>query len=346
MDTLLLSVLIGVGATALIDLWAIARKRLLGIPALDYALVGRWFGHMARGRFRHERIAAAPSMPWERLIGWSAHYLTGIVFAALLLALWGPEWARQPSIGPALLVGVGSVLAPFLLMQPGMGAGIAASRTPRPAAARVQTLVTHTIFGVGLYATALTISMAANWTGFGFQAQGREMPRIRAALQLGPGMTIADVGAGKGGLSAALSTEVGGNGRIFSTDVDRGRVEALRERFAHEKRANVTVLEGGVSDARLPPACCDAIVLRRVYHHLTDTPAINASLLRSLKPGGVLAVIDFPPPFFLGRSEFGVPPKDVVAEVTRSGFELVRLMNDWPGRGPLGSYCALFRKPL
>ena len=59
---------------------------------------------------------------------------------------------RQPTIGPALLVGIGTVAAPFLVMQPGMGAGIAASRTPRPAAARLQSLVTHTIFGLGLYA--------------------------------------------------------------------------------------------------------------------------------------------------------------------------------------------------
>ena len=106
------------------------------------------------------------------------------------------------------------------------------------------------------------------------------------------------------------------------------------------------VVEGGTSDTRLPRACCDAIVLRRVYHHLTDTAGINASLFRSLRPDGVLAIIDFPPPLFLSRGEFGVPANAVVREVTRSGFELLRLIDDWPGRGPLGSYCVLFRKPL
>jgi hypothetical protein len=88
----------------------------------------------------------------ERPIGWAAHYLIGIAFAAMLLAIWGLEWARHPTIGPALIVGIGSVAAPFLLMQPGMGAGIAASRTPRPAAARFQSIVTHAMFGLGLYA--------------------------------------------------------------------------------------------------------------------------------------------------------------------------------------------------
>jgi hypothetical protein len=154
MDYLVFSFLVGAGATLVTDIWGMARKRLLGIPPLDYALVGRWFAHMARGRFRHDRIAAAPPVKGERLLGWSAHYLTGIAFAAALLAIWGLDWARQPTLGPALLVGIGTVAAPFLLMQPGMGAGIAASRAPRPTAARLQTLITHAVFGLGLYAGA------------------------------------------------------------------------------------------------------------------------------------------------------------------------------------------------
>jgi hypothetical protein len=159
MDSLMYALLIGVGATAVMDLWATARKRLLGIPALDYGLVGRWLAYMARGVFRHDRIAASPAVRGERLVGWTAHYLIGVGFAAALVALWGLDWVRQPTIGPALIVGIGSVAAPFLVMQPGMGAGIAASRTPRPAAARLQSLVTHAIFGVGLYAAGWLLSV-------------------------------------------------------------------------------------------------------------------------------------------------------------------------------------------
>ena len=155
------AVLIGAGATAVMDLWAIARKQLLGIPPLNYGLVGRWLAYLARGRFRHDPIAATPAVRGERLIGWSAHYLIGIAFAAILLAVWGLDWARQPTIGPALIVGIGSVAAPFLVMQPGMGAGVAASRTPRPAAARLQSLVTHGIFGLGLYAAGQMTSLLA-----------------------------------------------------------------------------------------------------------------------------------------------------------------------------------------
>src|SRR6185503_2005983 len=147
----LICTLIGVGATAVMDFWAVARKHLLGIPMPNYGLVGRWLAHIPRGRLRHDSITAAPPVPGERFLGWTAHYLVGIAFAAILPGIWGPAWLHQPTIGPALTVGIATLAAPFLVMQPGMGAGIAASRTPRPAAARLQSLVTHAIFGLGLY---------------------------------------------------------------------------------------------------------------------------------------------------------------------------------------------------
>ena len=147
----------GVGATAVTDLWAIARQRLLGIPPPNYGLVGRWLAHMTRGRFRHDSMAAVPPVYHEHLIGWVAHYLIGISFAAILIGIWGVPWIRNPTIGPALIVGVSTVAAPFLLMQPGMGAGLAARRTSRPAAARFQSLVTHATFGIGLYASGWAV---------------------------------------------------------------------------------------------------------------------------------------------------------------------------------------------
>jgi len=165
MNCLLSALIVGVGATAVMDVWGIVRKRLLGIPGANYALVGRWLGGMPRGRFRHESIAAASPVRHERLIGWAAHYLIGIIFAGVLLLACGIAWIDAPTIGPALLVGLGTVAAPFLLMQPGMGAGIAASRTPRPTAARVQSLITHAVFGVGLYGAAWIAKLTVS--GFG-----------------------------------------------------------------------------------------------------------------------------------------------------------------------------------
>jgi hypothetical protein len=158
-DFLLHAILIGVGATAIMDLWAAVRKSLLDAPSPDYGLVGRWLADMPRGHFRRNPITASLPVKGERLIGWTAHYLTGIAFAAALLAIYGLNWARHPTIIPALVVGIGSVAAPFLLMQPGMGHGIAASRTPRPATARMRSLVTHAIFGLGLYAAGWATSL-------------------------------------------------------------------------------------------------------------------------------------------------------------------------------------------
>jgi len=184
-----------------------------------------------------------------------------------------------------------------------------------------------------------------DWTGFGFNASGPEMPRIKEALALRAGMVVADVGAGKGQLTRALAGTVGPGGHVFSTEIDPDRVKALRAMLAEANVRNVTVVEAKSRDSGLPAGCCDAIVLRRVYHHVTDPAETNASLLRALRPGGLLAVIDIPPPFFTGRGSLGVPAQSVTDEVTASGFELLQLRRDWPGRGPLESYCALFRKP-
>ena len=153
------AVLIGTAATAMLDIWILARQWLFHTAIADYGLVGRWIGYMARGRFRHDSIAASSPIAGERVIGWTAHYLIGIGFAFALLALWGIDWAQRPTLAPALIIGVGSVIAPFLLMQPGMGAGIAASRTANPGAARLRSIVTHGVFGVCLYVAAWTMSL-------------------------------------------------------------------------------------------------------------------------------------------------------------------------------------------
>lgn len=152
------SVVVGAGATVVMDLWGLLLRRALGIPSLDYALVGRWLGHWPRGRFFHDGIGKSAPVAGERAIGWAAHYAIGIGFAALLLVVAGPAWVRKPTVLPALGFGLVSVAAPFFVMQPGLGLGIAASRTPRPAVARLRSLMTHAVFGMGLYLTALAVA--------------------------------------------------------------------------------------------------------------------------------------------------------------------------------------------
>jgi Protein of unknown function (DUF2938) len=152
-------VLIGVGASALMDAWALFSRRAFGIQGLDYAMLGRWIGHFPQGRFFHERITSAAPIRGERPLGWAAHYSIGIAFAFLLLAIWGLGWARSPTILPPMLIGWGTILAPWFVLQPGMGAGIAASRTPNPRAARLRNLATHSVYGIGLYVSAVALSL-------------------------------------------------------------------------------------------------------------------------------------------------------------------------------------------
>jgi hypothetical protein len=153
MELIARSVVIGAGATLMMDAWA-ALLRRFGIPSLDFAMLGRWIGHLPRGRLVHERIARAAPVRGERALGWATHYVIGVSFAGLLLALFGLEWAHAPTIGPPLLVGVVTAAAPLLVLQPALGAGIASRKTPRPLFNSMKSLATHVVFGAGLYLAA------------------------------------------------------------------------------------------------------------------------------------------------------------------------------------------------
>jgi cytochrome b561 len=152
------AVVVGLGATLLMDVWALLLKRAFNIPLANYCLVGRWLCHMPEGRFMHASIAAAPQKRSECAVGWIAHYVIGAMYALVLVALVSGSWLARPTLLPAVLFGIGSVLAPYLIMQPSFGLGIAASRTPRPTQARLRSLMAHTAFGVGLYVCAVGVS--------------------------------------------------------------------------------------------------------------------------------------------------------------------------------------------
>jgi hypothetical protein len=152
------AVLVGIGATLLIDLWALLLRRGFGIPSLDYCLLGRWLLHMPGGTLVHRSIAAAPPKPGECTAGWVAHYSIGVGFALVFVLLVSRDWLERPTLPPALAFGVVTVLVPFLIMQPSFGLGVAASKTPKPGQARLKSLMTHTIFGVGLYLSAALLS--------------------------------------------------------------------------------------------------------------------------------------------------------------------------------------------
>lgn len=145
---------IGIGATAVLDVWLFLLARV-GVPTLNFAFIGRWVGHLLRGKFSHAAIARARPVPGELAWGWLAHYAIGIAFAALLVGWQGEPWARQPTLGPAAAFGLCTVLLPLFLVQPAMGAGFASSKTATPLKNVLRSVINHAVFGVGLYLSAL-----------------------------------------------------------------------------------------------------------------------------------------------------------------------------------------------
>lgn len=148
--------LIGVGATVVMDVWLLMLKRL-NVPTLNFALIGRWVAHTRCGKWTHAAIAKAAPMKGELAIGWLMHYAVGIAFAFLLVGLYGLRWVNAPTLQPALVVGIGSVIVPLFLMQPAMGAGFASSRTPTPLKNCLRSVANHAVFGAGLYVSAACI---------------------------------------------------------------------------------------------------------------------------------------------------------------------------------------------
>ncbi|WP_295487286.1 DUF2938 domain-containing protein [uncultured Pseudomonas sp.] len=144
---------IGIGATVVMDVWSLILKRL-GVATLDFAMVGRWAGHLLKGRFKHTAIAKAEPVRHERWVGWVIHYAVGVMFAVVLVAVMGTGWLLAPTLAPALMVGVVTVVAPLCILQPAMGAGFFASKTQTPLVNCIKSLVTHLVFGAGLFLSA------------------------------------------------------------------------------------------------------------------------------------------------------------------------------------------------
>jgi ubiquinone/menaquinone biosynthesis C-methylase UbiE len=175
-----------------------------------------------------------------------------------------------------------------------------------------------------------------------------EIPKLAALMEWKKGTVVADIGAGDGTYAFAAVDIVGTSGRVFATEIDKEKLAKLREEVTKRNLRNVDVVESGDAETNLPASCCDAIFLRRVYHHLTKPLEFDASILRSLKPGGRLAIIDFPPHPEYGRvkgvpkdrEDHGIQQKILIDELGRAGFQLDKIVDDWPTR----DYCVLFVK--
>ncbi len=185
----------------------------------------------------------------------------------------------------------------------------------------------------------------------GAQASNDEVRRLGQAMGWKAGQSIGDVGAGRGEIGIAAAAAVGKMGRVYLTELDEEKREALESEVKSRGLANILVLQAAEKQTNLPNECCDGIVLRRVYHHLTAPAEMDASLLRSLKPGGELAVIDFAPRKWLSETDpvkgvpanrggHGIPKNILIEELTTAGFKVDKVFDDWPD-----GYCVVFRKP-
>lgn len=158
-QTLLQVAGVGIGATVVMDLWlAILQK--FGAGTLNFDLVGRWVGHLFHGQFRHRSIRQSPRIPAEQVWGWLTHYMVGIVFSGILVSVQGQSWIQDPSLWPAVAIGMATVVAPLFIMQPAMGSGLASSKTPAPLKNCLRSLANHAVFGLGLYVAALLVASA------------------------------------------------------------------------------------------------------------------------------------------------------------------------------------------
>lgn len=151
MERALRVLVMGITATAAIDLWATFANRMLGWPRTNWGMVGRWIGHMRDGQFTHISIGSSPPIVRESMLGWLFHYLVGCIYAALYLMYVSTAQMGQPTLVSAVLFGLVTILSPWLLMQPALGLGMGASKAPRPNLVRLQNLIIHTVFGLMLY---------------------------------------------------------------------------------------------------------------------------------------------------------------------------------------------------
>lgn len=157
MNTILKVVIIGIGATAIMDVYAFILK-LFGIKGLDYRFLGRWVGHIFSGKFYHNKIFDSTPIKYEQIIGQTAHYSIGVAFAFVLVLLFGKQWLDNPLFFPALMIGLITVFAPFFIMQPAFGFGVAGSNLPDPTKARLMSLIIHSVYGAGLFVIALIVN--------------------------------------------------------------------------------------------------------------------------------------------------------------------------------------------
>ncbi len=153
-QAIITAAMIGIGGTIVLDIYAFILQRVFGVPATNWKMVGRWVGHMPAGQFIQRNMEQTKPVTGEHALGWFIHYAIGIAYGLLLVVIWGPGWLEQPGIAEPLTLALLLLVLPYFFMMPGMGMGMAGSRTPKPNVTRMKSVIGHSIFGGGMYLTA------------------------------------------------------------------------------------------------------------------------------------------------------------------------------------------------
>lgn len=148
---------IGVAATVLMDIWAVVLWKAFNQGAPNWAPPGRWCWHLQYGKVFHDSIANAAPYAHELALGWVFHYVVGLLYGVIFALIVGHAWFAMPTFVPAWIWGIVTVAGGWFLLQPGLGIGWAASKTPNPWKVRALNLIGHTVFALGLWGAALTI---------------------------------------------------------------------------------------------------------------------------------------------------------------------------------------------
>lgn len=163
-----------------------------------------------------------------------------------------------------------------------------------------------------------------------------EADQVMKALRIGPGMRVADIGAGDGYYVQRLSERVGPTGLVFGEDIEPRYLALLRDRVESAGWKNVRVIEGTPGDPAIPAGSIDVALMIHMYHEITEPFALLHRLAPAFRAGGRLAVLDLDGP----TDQHGTPPRLLACELGALGYERVRreAMAD-------GAYLIIFRAP-
>ena len=176
-----------------------------------------------------------------------------------------------------------------------------------------------------------------------------EIRRLAALLHWAPGTTAADIGAGAGRYAIAASEKAD---RVYATEVEKNKMRRIEKGARKRGLTNLAIVSSGEHSCNLPGNCCDSVLIRGAYHHFSDPAGFNDSVFRAVRPGGVVAVIEFRPRLLLGmfvpvhgvpanRGRHGIEPEIVRQELQAAGFESAALIDPWMR----GFYAIVARKP-